>query len=95
MPHSLSVPATDLLDGSNYLSVDGLKAVFEKAGVQTEAKQRIICSCGSGVTACVIATALLECGRDPKDTFIFDGSWIEWASDLSNPVENESKLGTL
>jgi len=87
MPNSINVPATDLLDGAKYLPVEQLKAVFEKAGISTEASQKIICSCGSGVTACVIAAALQKCGRDPKHTYIFDGSWIEWASDLSNPVE--------
>jgi thiosulfate/3-mercaptopyruvate sulfurtransferase len=90
MPNSFNVPATDLLDGSKYLTVEKLKAVFEKAGVSIGAKQKIICSCGSGVTACVIAAALQQCGRDPSDTFVFDGSWIEWASDLSNPVETSS-----
>jgi thiosulfate/3-mercaptopyruvate sulfurtransferase len=91
IPHSFNVPATELLDGSKYLTAENLIDVFKKAGVEPLEKQKIICSCGSGVTACVIASALEACGRDPADTLIFDGSWIEWASDTSNPVDNESQ----
>jgi len=36
----------------------------------------IACTCGSGVTACVIALALYALGRE--DAAVYDGSWIEW-----------------
>lgn len=34
-------------------------------------------SCGSGVTACVVALALYETGK--KDVAVYDGSWMEWS----------------
>jgi thiosulfate/3-mercaptopyruvate sulfurtransferase len=36
----------------------------------------IVASCGSGVTACMIALAFYRLGRD--DVAIYDGSWSEW-----------------
>ena len=39
---------------------------------------KIIATCGSGVSACVISVALYCLGK--KDVPIYDGSWTEWAS---------------
>ena len=45
----------------------------------------ITSSCGSGVTACAIAFGLYLIGK--KDTYIYDGSWVEWGSDNNFPIE--------
>ncbi len=85
MPGALNVPFTDLLEDGNvtkFKAVDEMKKVFEGAGVDIHSDKRIICTCGSGVTACVLAVGLNECGRDYKNTFIYDGSWIEWVSSV-------------
>lgn len=40
--------------------------------------QKIIASCGSGVTACILALVLFKIGK--KDVIIYDGSWAEFGA---------------
>ena len=47
-------------------------------------KRPLVASCGSGVTACVVAFGLYLIGH--KEVAIYDGSWTEWASDGSRPI---------
>ena len=85
MPGAYNVPFTDLLDNNDvtkFKSPEQMKEVFQNAGVDVATEKRVILSCGSGVTACVLAVGLFECGRDPSNTFIYDGSWIDWVSEL-------------
>jgi thiosulfate/3-mercaptopyruvate sulfurtransferase len=44
----------------------------------------VVCSCGSGVTACHDLLALAVAGRD--DALLYEGSWSDWASDPTLPV---------
>ncbi|OIQ95879.1 3-mercaptopyruvate sulfurtransferase [mine drainage metagenome] len=76
MPGALNVPWTDLLDpaGKTFLPAPALIARFERAGV--DLARPIVTTCGSGVTACVLALALALLGRD--DVAVYDGSWAEW-----------------
>jgi thiosulfate/3-mercaptopyruvate sulfurtransferase len=48
----------------------------------------MIFSCGSGVTACVLALAAEQAGY--KDLAVYDGSWSEWGREDSGlPVTTE------
>ena len=38
----------------------------------------VVTSCGSGVTACVLAFGMVRAGL--PEPAIYDGSWTEWAS---------------
>ncbi len=91
MPGSINIPFPALLEGprdwTRFKSDEELKKVFRRAGVDvTDESKVIICSCGSGVTASVIAVALEKCGRDRSKTLIYDGSWAEWGADPTTPI---------
>lgn len=75
MPGALNVPFALLLNADGTMKqVSDLKAVFDQAGLKGSAPP--ICSCGSGITAAVIALALARTGR--WDAAVYDGSWAEW-----------------
>jgi thiosulfate/3-mercaptopyruvate sulfurtransferase len=83
MPGAFNVPMTDLIapDGT-MKSAAALGAVFEAAGV--DIKKPVITSCGSGITACVLALGLARLGR--WRTPVYDGSWAEWGQADGCPV---------
>jgi thiosulfate/3-mercaptopyruvate sulfurtransferase len=77
IPNSQSLPSSDLINKDGYLkSKDEINQIFSNIKVNTSDK--IIATCGSGVSACVISIALFCLGK--KDIPIYDGSWTEWAS---------------
>ncbi len=51
-----------------------LRAAFEAGGVDLD--QRIITTCGSGVTAAILMLGLARLGM--HDVSLYDGSWAEW-----------------
>lgn len=89
IPGSKNIPFTELVKPvvPEWRSLDELKNAFDKIGVDIQSKQPIICSCGSGCTACYIAFALHLLGRTaPGSVKVYDGSWCEWAADKENEI---------
>lgn len=84
IPGARSLPYTELLDPATktVLPADRLAAQFAKTGV--DMKGPIVCSCGSGVTAGILALGLYLLGRD--DVAVYDGSWSEWGGRTDTPV---------
>jgi thiosulfate/3-mercaptopyruvate sulfurtransferase len=75
IPSSRNVPFATLLNPDGTLKPAAeLQAIFAKAGVDTA--KPVVATCGSGVTAGVVALALALLGR--ADSAIYDGSWVEW-----------------
>ncbi len=83
MPGAFSVPSSALLapDGT-VLGKDRLEALFTSAGVDLD--RPIITSCGSGITAAMLALALARLGRWRAP--VYDGSWAEWGGRDDTPV---------
>lgn len=57
-----------------------MREVFRQAGVTLCSS--IITSCGSGVTACILALALYELGY--PNVPVYDGSWAEWGAEANH-----------
>ena len=83
IPHSRSVPATNLLDLSNHnrlLPEADIRKIFAAAGAPVDYSEGdIITSCGSGVTASILYLALAMCGRPTERMGLYDGAWTEYA----------------
>lgn len=83
IPGSVNVAASSLVGPDGKLvsgeKLEALLGPYKHASVTT--------SCGSGVSAAVIALALAELGN--YDVAVYDGSWTEWASDPENPVQTQ------
>jgi thiosulfate/3-mercaptopyruvate sulfurtransferase len=84
IPGSLNLPFNQLLrpDGT-FLPVEQLRAKFAAAGI--DPKRPVVTSCGSGVTASVLALGLDVIGH--RDVAVYDGSWAEWGLPGDTPVE--------
>lgn len=82
MPGARNLPMSDLLDGTRLKPADDLLATIRASGVDPE--RPIITSCGSGVTAAVLALALAQTGSPASR--LYDGSWADWGSDERRPV---------
>jgi len=85
IPGSLNLPWNELVDPETktFLSAETIRAKFEKAGIAKD--KPIVATCGSGVTASMLAFGLYLTGRD--DVAIYDGSWSEWGMDEDTPAE--------
>jgi thiosulfate/3-mercaptopyruvate sulfurtransferase len=78
IPGSRNVPYASLLSPDGTLKPEPeLRAVFAAAGV--DIGRPVVASCGSGVTAGIVALALAVLGR--PDTAVYDGSWVEWGQE--------------
>lgn len=83
MPTARNLPFGDLLNSDRTLKAPGaLKAAFESAGI--DLAQPVITTCGSGVTAAVLALGLARIGHDSWS--LYDGSWAEWGQFETLPI---------
>jgi thiosulfate/3-mercaptopyruvate sulfurtransferase len=83
VPGSHSMPFAELIDDDSGLlhSPAEIKDIFAEKNI--DLSRPIACTCGSGVTACVVALVLHEIGH--TDAAVYDGSWSEWGADESLP----------
>lgn len=84
IPGSVNTPFMAMIDPATGLvkTPEFLKKTFKHIGFDP-AEKPVAISCGSGVTACVVALGLYELGIE--NAAIYGGSWTEWSHDPSLP----------
>jgi len=84
IPGSMNLPSDTLVRDGTLLSPADLRKRFEAAGIQFD--RPVTTTCGSGITASVLAFALHLLGH-PR-VAVYDGSWTEWGGRTDTPVES-------
>jgi thiosulfate/3-mercaptopyruvate sulfurtransferase len=83
MPGSISLPFTELVDDGRLKDAVKLREIFREKKIDLE--QPVTTTCGSGVTAAVIALGLELAGAN--DVTLYDGSWAEYAQQPESVIE--------
>ena len=86
MPGAVNIPFTELVSNGRLKSPEETKEVFVAHGV--DLAQPITTSCGSGVTAAVLALGLARCGA--QNVSLYDGSWAEYAARPNAEIERNT-----
>ncbi|AXJ95755.1 MULTISPECIES: 3-mercaptopyruvate sulfurtransferase [unclassified Sphingomonas] len=81
IPGSKNLPQGQLFNADGtWKTGDALRRAFADAGVDLD--RPMVATCGSGITAAVLAFGAHLVGKDMP---IYDGSWSEWGADRSTP----------
>ncbi|MFJ8754274.1 sulfurtransferase [Streptomyces sp. NPDC102441] len=81
MPGALNLPFGDIQRDGRMLPAGELRGVL---GALLGEREHLVVSCGSGVTACVLALGAELAGY--REVSVYDGSWSEWARPSELPV---------
>jgi thiosulfate/3-mercaptopyruvate sulfurtransferase len=84
MPGAFNLPYNTLIDSKTgtMLAADQLAQRIAASGI--DPARKVTASCGSGVSACVVALALYLTGA--PEAAVYDGSWAEWGGRADTPV---------
>ncbi|WP_151526576.1 sulfurtransferase [Serinicoccus kebangsaanensis] len=84
IPGALSLPALSLVTDEGFVDAEHVVGALTRAGGHTDRPTAVYC--GSGVQAAHLALALEARGVGPRPA-VYVGSWSDWISDPSRPVE--------
>ncbi|MBD1577130.1 sulfurtransferase [Vibrio sp. S11_S32] len=82
IPSSINLPFGKVLVGHQYLPSQELTALLRE--YHFDQADKLIFSCGSGLTACIVLLAAYSAGY--TNLALYDGSWSEWGADHSLPI---------
>jgi len=85
MPGATNIPFTELVEAGRLKPADKLREIFTAKGIDIE--QPITTTCGSGVTAAVLALGLEIVGAQ---VCLYDGSWAQYAQHPEAAIEKAS-----
>lgn len=84
IPGSINLSQRSLRNaGHVFLGIEEMRDIFADHGI--DLARPIIATCGSGITACIIALACEVIGQGR--VAVYDGSWEEWGGRLDLPAE--------
>lgn len=84
IPGSINLPYTKLIENQKMKSNKELSGIFNEIVTKDT---ELIFSCGSGITACILALGAEIIGLENKS--VYDGSWTEWGSFTELPIETK------
>ncbi len=76
IPNSINLPFENLLDNQGFLKPE--EEIKQQFQALADTNRNLIFSCGSGITACVLALGAEIVGFN--NLSVYDGSWTEWGS---------------
>ncbi len=82
IPNSMNLHYAKIVRDGQMLPVGELKEVLDDFNIENK---KLIFTCGSGITACIIMLAAELAGY--SDVSVYDGSWSEWGQLDGVPIE--------